>query len=595
MHKLVIQNEGMENFACELKAGKNTFGRGDGNSFSLDDDKVSERHCEVNLSGGEVYVRDLNSTNGTFIGDRRITESVLLPGQQLHIGNFWFALEVGDAKNGEAEAPAPNAEPTPTGTGYFGSLIEFPETTGWIIRIALAVTAGCLTLFVNWVFPYYPSGWPVLIAALVTALWITSPARGMYVALATQLLPVARNISLGFGVFSLGLPAVMEPYGFLLTGIAALLMWCPLLSWLLPAIPLAAGLRSITRGAVVGVVVCFIAEASMLIGRQPSIGMLTAVPPPAPALQLQTSPVKSLGDFAWATGDHSEGNGLTLIANSFADQPILAGQLMLWGMTGALVGRFRKRKSFKKIPSQVLAIGIGGAFLLAGDLALWAALGKGPGGIGAAIFGIPICTALVVVVAPYLEAVMRLLARKVDLFESEEAANRKAIIVPHLEPTMPPGAVFISYARTQKDGDISDDAGFARRIRDTLQFLEIDVWLDESGLGSGDEYERKIQRYIRNCSIFMPIISQTTEERQEGYFRKEWYWAAQRLLEFTGTTRKFVMPIVVDDTPLETAKVPDEFRKFQWITAPEGVIPPVSVENIKVIVREIRQRDFEPA
>ena len=55
------------------------------------------------------------------------------------------------------------------------------------------------------------------------------------------------------------------------------------------------------------------------------------------------------------------------------------------------------------------------------------------------------------------------------------------------------------------------------------------------------------------------------------------------------------MPVVVDDTPLETAKVPDEFRKFQWIIAPEGMISPDSVENIKIIVREIRQRESEQA
>src|ERR1035441_9064682 len=170
-------------------------------------------------------------------------------------------------------------------------------------------------------------------------------------------------------------------------------------------------------------------------------------------------------------------------------------------MSGAMVGRFRKQKLLKAIPRPIFAVSVGGLFLLVGQLGLWAALGKGAAEAGAAIFGIPVCTALVAVSTPYLEAVIRLLARKIDIFEGEDAADRKTIIIPKSESVMPPGAIFISYARTNKDGEVSDDAHIAQRICDTLQFIEVDVWLDEAGLGEGDEYEKKIQRYIRNCSI----------------------------------------------------------------------------------------------
>src|ERR1035438_4713419 len=108
MHKIVIQNSGADGFVCELKPGKNIFGRGEGSQFSLEDNLVSEHHCEVNLSGGEVYVRDLNSTNGTFIGERRITESILLPGQQLRIGSFLFVLDVEQAQEEIVEPVATN-------------------------------------------------------------------------------------------------------------------------------------------------------------------------------------------------------------------------------------------------------------------------------------------------------------------------------------------------------------------------------------------------------------------------------------------------------------------------------------------------------
>jgi pSer/pThr/pTyr-binding forkhead associated (FHA) protein len=64
----------------------------------------------VLLRGGEVLIRDLNSTNGTFINNAQITESVLKPGQTLRLGQIELKLE------GEGSAPAvaaPAAAPAP--------------------------------------------------------------------------------------------------------------------------------------------------------------------------------------------------------------------------------------------------------------------------------------------------------------------------------------------------------------------------------------------------------------------------------------------------------------------------------------------------
>lgn len=105
MAKLVIQNQGMIGRAHELAVERTTIGRVEDNTFQIADPSVSSHHCEALLRGGEVFIRDLNSTNGTFINDARITESVLKPGQTLRLGQVELKLADGEKPG----APAPGA------------------------------------------------------------------------------------------------------------------------------------------------------------------------------------------------------------------------------------------------------------------------------------------------------------------------------------------------------------------------------------------------------------------------------------------------------------------------------------------------------
>ena len=103
MAKLVILSQGMNGRVHELKADKTTIGRVEDNTFQIAEPSVSSHHCEVLLRGNEVVIKDLNSTNGTFINDEKISESVLKPGQTLRLGQIELRLEDG------ASAPAPAA------------------------------------------------------------------------------------------------------------------------------------------------------------------------------------------------------------------------------------------------------------------------------------------------------------------------------------------------------------------------------------------------------------------------------------------------------------------------------------------------------
>jgi pSer/pThr/pTyr-binding forkhead associated (FHA) protein len=93
MAKLVVLSAGMTGRTHELNVDKTTIGRVEDNTFEISEASVSSHHCEVLLRGNDVVVRDLDSTNGTFINGQKISESVLKPGQVLRLGQIEMRLE----------------------------------------------------------------------------------------------------------------------------------------------------------------------------------------------------------------------------------------------------------------------------------------------------------------------------------------------------------------------------------------------------------------------------------------------------------------------------------------------------------------------
>ncbi|MEO8425987.1 MAG: FHA domain-containing protein [Verrucomicrobiota bacterium] len=97
MAKLVLLSEGLTGRSYELKVDRTTVGRVDDNAFQISEASVSSHHCELLLRGSDVMVKDLSSTNGTFINGEKITEAALKPGQILRLGQVEMRLESGTA------------------------------------------------------------------------------------------------------------------------------------------------------------------------------------------------------------------------------------------------------------------------------------------------------------------------------------------------------------------------------------------------------------------------------------------------------------------------------------------------------------------
>jgi pSer/pThr/pTyr-binding forkhead associated (FHA) protein len=112
MARIFIKTAGMENQLIELKLGTNRIGRSSDADFTIAHPTVSSLHCELVLVEEGVTVRDLESTNGTFVDGKRVRESRLSAGQVVRLGDVELLVESTDVRVAipkfvDTELPAP--------------------------------------------------------------------------------------------------------------------------------------------------------------------------------------------------------------------------------------------------------------------------------------------------------------------------------------------------------------------------------------------------------------------------------------------------------------------------------------------------------
>ena len=93
MPKLTVLTEGIETTSFELAKEVTSVGRVQGNDIVLDHQSVSGSHGELVLRGQDVYIRDLGSTNGSYIDGSKVAESPVQPGEAITFGEVQLKLE----------------------------------------------------------------------------------------------------------------------------------------------------------------------------------------------------------------------------------------------------------------------------------------------------------------------------------------------------------------------------------------------------------------------------------------------------------------------------------------------------------------------
>lgn len=124
MGKLVIKNRGKLVGEVHLKLGDTKIGRKAGCEIVLSDPAVSGEHAVIKTVGLKSTIEDLDSTNGTFIENKRIQRHELRHGETIMIGAhslFYrddMALDAAVAAKSTIETMAPEQEKTKVLTAF---------------------------------------------------------------------------------------------------------------------------------------------------------------------------------------------------------------------------------------------------------------------------------------------------------------------------------------------------------------------------------------------------------------------------------------------------------------------------------------------
>jgi hypothetical protein len=92
MARLLINPGSPTAWEVHLKPGPNSIGRGPANDVQLPHVSVSSSHCQIIVSDHAAMLRDLGSTNGTFVNRAPVQEAELQPGQTIHLGDVELAF-----------------------------------------------------------------------------------------------------------------------------------------------------------------------------------------------------------------------------------------------------------------------------------------------------------------------------------------------------------------------------------------------------------------------------------------------------------------------------------------------------------------------
>ena len=88
MPKMIVAIGGVVIREVQLTKDRTSLGRRPYNDIVIDDLAVSREHAVLRMSGAEVHVEDLNSTNGTCVNGKTVTKQLLQNNDRLELGRY---------------------------------------------------------------------------------------------------------------------------------------------------------------------------------------------------------------------------------------------------------------------------------------------------------------------------------------------------------------------------------------------------------------------------------------------------------------------------------------------------------------------------
>lgn len=88
MPKMIVSIDGVVIKEVQLTKDRTTLGRRPYNDIVIDNLAVSGEHATLQMSGNEVYLEDLNSTNGTYVNGKAVKKQLLQNNDTVEIGKY---------------------------------------------------------------------------------------------------------------------------------------------------------------------------------------------------------------------------------------------------------------------------------------------------------------------------------------------------------------------------------------------------------------------------------------------------------------------------------------------------------------------------
>jgi pSer/pThr/pTyr-binding forkhead associated (FHA) protein len=150
MGKLVVSLDGVVIKEVQITKDKTTLGRRPYNDIVIDNLAVSGEHAVLQMVGADVFIEDLNSTNGTYINGKAVKKQLLSHNDTVEIGKYKIKFMVEDGTDYEktmimkpgARPPATGAQATNSGFGGSGFGALGASTTPASIRVLNGAAAG---------------------------------------------------------------------------------------------------------------------------------------------------------------------------------------------------------------------------------------------------------------------------------------------------------------------------------------------------------------------------------------------------------------------------------------------------------------------
>lgn len=149
MAKLTVLTEGFTDRSFEVKPEKTSVGRLEENAICIPEASVSSNHCEVWLKGDDIIVKDLGSTNGSFINELQLAadkEATLRPGQILRLGQVQLRFETGKK---QTEATRQTVKLGDSGTASAVGTTAFSKKSNKANKVFLAVGGLLLVIIIG--------------------------------------------------------------------------------------------------------------------------------------------------------------------------------------------------------------------------------------------------------------------------------------------------------------------------------------------------------------------------------------------------------------------------------------------------------------